>query len=348
MKNFQPDYRNIEKAARNIEAIRMPLYEHNISEEIMETITNKKFLHLYEGKKEDKREYFRNYVNFFRLMGYDTVSFERCIGPAMPGSGSLGGHKPGVIKTREDFDNYPWKEIPKLYFDAYVQDYQLLKEEMPKGMKAIGGPGNGVFECVQDVVGYTDLCYMAVDDPELYDDLFKTVGNMMYNIWDEFMKRFNDTYCVLRFGDDMGFRTSTLIDPNDIRRNIIPQYKKIIDLVHLYNKPFLLHSCGEIFNVMDDLIKIAKIDAKHSNEDQIAPFSEWIDKYGDKIGNFGGIELNVLCLNSEKEIKEYVKNVMNYSKGRGGIAIGSGNSIPNYIPVEGYLAMIEAVRELRE
>jgi hypothetical protein len=35
-------------------------------------------------------------------------------------------------------------------------------------MKCIGGPGNGIFECVQDIVGYTNLCYIAVDDPDLY------------------------------------------------------------------------------------------------------------------------------------------------------------------------------------
>ncbi|MDR0654682.1 MAG: hypothetical protein LBG22_00060 [Treponema sp.] len=34
---------------------------------------------------------------------------------------------------------------------------------------------------------------------------------------------------------------------------------------------------------MPDLINKAKIDAKHSNEDQIADFSVRIEKYGDKI-----------------------------------------------------------------
>ena len=41
---------------------------------------------------------------------------------------------------------------------------------------------------------------------------------------------------------------------------------------------------------MDDLIDEAKIDAKHSNEDQIDPFSVWVQRYGNKIGNLGGID----------------------------------------------------------
>ena len=31
-----------------------------------------------------------------------------------------------------------------------------------------------------------------------------------------------------------------------------------------------------------------------------------------------------------------------------GYALGSGNSIPDYVPVDGYLAMIEGVRVLRQ
>lgn len=54
-------------------------------------------------------------------------------------------------------------------------------------MKAVGGPGNGVFECVQDVVGYEELCYIKADDEELYEDIFNTVGKMMYLIWEELL-----------------------------------------------------------------------------------------------------------------------------------------------------------------
>jgi uroporphyrinogen decarboxylase len=347
MNSFTPDYTNIVKAASNIRPDRMPIYEHVISDGIMEKILGRKFSYLYWGSRDDRREYFRNYNGFYKAMGYDTVTMERCIGGVMPGSGALGQHKPGVIKTRADFDRYPWEEIPELFFKAFATDYELLGEQMPEGMKAIGGPGNGVFECVQDIVGYEDLCYISIDDPQLYADLFKAVGNVMYRVWEEFLKRYSDIYCVCRFGDDLGFKSSTLILPEDIRAHILPQYKKIVGLVHSYKKPFLLHSCGCIFDIMEDLIRDVKIDAKHSNEDQIAPFSVWVEKYGDRIGNFGGVDTDHLCSKSEAEIKAIVKEVIAVSRENGGFALGSGNSIPDYVPVEGYLAMVEAAREIR-
>lgn len=344
---YQPDYRNLLMAARNIEAPRLPLYEHLISPTIMEQIMDRQFAQLLHGDTEDKREYLRNYTEFFRMMGYDTVSFEICIGDVLPGGGALGGHVPGVIKTREDFDRYPWDEIPGLYFKKHAETFRLLREVMPPGMKAVGGPGNGVFELVQDIVGYMDLCYIKADDPELYADLFRRMGDVQVAIWERFLKEFGDIYAVCRFGDDLGFKVATLLAPEDIRTHIIPQYKRVIDLVHAYDRPFLLHSCGNIFAVMDDLIHKAGIDAKHSNEDAIAPFQVWVEKYGHLIGNFGGVDTDVLCQRSEGEIKAYVKEVISQAKGHGGFALGSGNSIPNYVPVEGYMAMLEAANEVR-
>lgn len=64
------------------------------------------------------------------------------------------------------------------------------------------------------------------------------------------MDRFSDTYAVCRFGDDLGYKSSTILNPNDIKTFIIPQYERITYLVHSYNKPFLLHSCGNIFRIM--------------------------------------------------------------------------------------------------
>jgi uroporphyrinogen decarboxylase len=99
---------------------------------------------------------------------------------------------------------------------------------------------------------------------------------------------------------------------------------------------------------MDDLINTAKIDAKHSNEDVIAPFSDWVLRYGDKSGNFGGIDTDVICSDDISFVKKYTKDVLEQVADKnGGIAIGTGNSVPAYASVSGYLAMNEAIREFR-
>jgi uroporphyrinogen decarboxylase len=189
---------------------------------------------------------------------------------------------------------------------------------------------------------------MQADDPELHRDIYKNIGDLMVEIWTEFLKRHADTFAVCRFGDDLGFKTSTLTSPKTIRQHIIPQYKRVIDLIKANGKPFLLHSCGNIFTIMEDVIG-AGIDAKHSNEDVIAPFDEWIRLYGDRIGLLGGIDVDLLCIKPPPEVFEsVVEQGTRYRSNAKGFALGSGNSIPDYVPVEGYLAMIEAAQHIRE
>jgi len=74
---------------------------------------------------------------------------------------------------------------------------------------------------------------------------------------------------------------------------------------------------------MDDLINVAGIDAKHSNED-------------------------IICSDDTAYVKKYTTDVLNQiARGNGGIAIGTGNSVPDYVSIAGYLAMNEAIREFR-
>lgn len=344
--SFTPDYTRLEKAARNIATDIVPLYDHLIHGSIAGKIIGTKSLwDIHDEGEYD--EFYRLYSKLLSDLGYDVVIQEFCTSFALVDGGALGGHKKGAIQTREDFEKYPWDEICERYFTKYAASLEAMRRNMPTGMKGVGGIGNGVFEVVQDLVGYTDLCYMSVDDPELYADMFVKVGDLMVQLWSKFMKEYGDIYCVLRFGDDLGYKSQTLLPVDDVKTHIIPQYKRIIDVVHSYNKPFLLHSCGYIFEVMDDLINVAGIDAKHSNEDAIRPFSGWVDQYGDRIGNFGGVDTDVICHDDEKMIREYVEEVYKKCVGRGGIAFGTGNSVPEYTNVNGYLAMNRAFRELR-
>lgn len=346
--SFIPNYKNLENAARNLPSDRIPLYEHLIVVPFMESMTGEKFGRLENGSYEDKLKFFQHFNAFWRDKGYDTVSYERCVGEILPGGGALGGHIKGVIQTREDFEKYPWEKLCDFYFEKCSESFRALRETMPDGMKAVGGVGNGVFEIVQDLVGLEDLCYMKIDDEDLYRDMFQKTGDLLVQIWERFLKEFGDIYCVCRFGDDLGFKSATLLHENDVKELIIPQYKRVVDVVHRAGKPFLLHSCGCIFSVMDDIISVAGIDAKHSNEDVISPYSKWIDDYGDRIGNFGGLDTDALCDINPCDIVEYTENAYRVCEKKGhGIAIGSGNSIPNYVSLERYQKANETLRRLR-
>ena len=346
--SFQPDYNNLIDAALNRKPKRLPIYEHFINPESMEKISGKKFIHLLEGNPEDIQQYFKNYCGFYKDMTYDTVSFEFCITHILPNAGALMGETIGPIQNRKDFESYPWDDLARIYWQKADSHFAALKAQMPEGMKAVGGVGNGIFEVSEDLVGFEQLCYMQIDDPQLFSDLYTKIGDLFVEIWSEFLKRYGDVYAICRMGDDLGFKTGTLLSPNTVKAQVVPQYARVIKLVKDAGKIFLLHSCGNIFSVMDEIIE-AGINAKHSNEDAIANFEKWIELYGDKIAIFGGIDVDRICqMPTDQLFKYIVEKGTKYANMTNGYALGSGNSIPEYVPAEGYLTMIKAANKIRE
>jgi uroporphyrinogen decarboxylase len=345
---FDPNYQHIVDAACNRKPERLPLYEHIIAPEIMSDVLG---VPMEVPKPGDSPEAYRLHYakvcRFWREMTYDTVSFEAGISDRLPGHGAIMGGMLGPIQTRADFDAYPFDTFPDLYWAYWEPHLDALAETLPDGMKLIGGCGNGVFELSEDLVGYEPLCVLQFEDAALFADVFVRIGDLMVELWSRMIEHYGHLFAVFRMGDDLGFKTSTLLAPPTIVDHIIPQYRRIIDLAHQAEMPFLLHSCGKIFSVMDDLLD-AGIDAKHSNEDEIVVFDEWITRYGDRIGNFGGIDVNVLTTQTPEEV--FDKVVADATRFRGmttGFALGSGNSIADYVPAENYRAMVKAAQHIR-
>ncbi|HLF36109.1 MAG TPA: uroporphyrinogen decarboxylase family protein [Cyclobacteriaceae bacterium] len=345
-RNFQPDYTHVENVLYNRRPDRLPLYEHHIDLPFISKALGKEIT-LQGNRPEDLENYYCVITGFWKDMTYDAFDYEAAICDIYPGHGAIMGGMKGPIQTRADFEKYPFGEIPGIFWNSYGPHLEAIRKVMPAGMRAYGGCGYGIFESAEDLVGFENLAVLQYNDPDLFSDLFIRIGDLYVELWTAMIRRYSDLFVFYRMGDDLGFKSTTLLEPETIRIHILPQYKRIIDLVHTSGKKFLLHSCGNIFSIMDDIIALG-IDAKHSNEDEIAPFEKWIELYNDRIGLLGGIDVNILCLNSYDEVYRIVKERGNRFRSMSrGYGMGSGNSIASYVPVEGFMGMIDAVKAIR-
>ena len=93
----------------------------------------------------------------------------------------------------------------------------------------------------------------AVEDGE---GIELVLGDLLAELWTTLLERYGDLFCACRTGDDMGFKSSTLLAPQALIDNVVPQYSRIVKIVHTADKPYLLHSCGCIFDIMDDIIDV--------------------------------------------------------------------------------------------
>ena len=344
--DFQPDYHNLLDVVYNRKPKRLPLYEHIIDVPFVSKAIGKELVPQGNSAK-DFEAFYSELIGFWKDMTYDGFAYEAAICEILPGHGAIKGGIKGPIQNREDFENYPFDDIPGIFWETYTPHLEAIQKVMPRGMKAYGGCGYGIFETSEDLVGYEYLCVMQYLDPKLFTDLYRKIGDLYITLWSEMIKRYDDLFVFYRMGDDLGFKTSTLLEPETIIGHIVPQYKRVIDLVHGAGKKFLLHSCGNIFSIMDELIGVG-IDAKHSNEDQIATFDKWIELYSNQIGLFGGIDVNTLCLNPYEDVfKKVLEDGLQFRSSAQGWGLGSGNSIAEYVPVDGFMAMIDAANQIR-
>jgi uroporphyrinogen decarboxylase len=146
-------------------------------------------------------------------------------------------------------------------------------------------------------------------------------------------------------GDDMGFKTSTLISPQHLRQYILPWHRRCAELAHKHGKFYILHSCGNLKTIMSDLTDDVGIDAKHSFEDVIQPVEEFHQQWSGKVAAIGGVDMDLLARGTEENVACRIRQILETCAPAGGYAAGSGNTIANYVPIENYLAMIEAVNK---
>ena len=245
----------------------------------------------------------------------------------------------GPITNWQEFEAYPWPDPAQMTFHTL----EWYERNLPDDMCVVGSGGFAHFaEYLSWLPGYETLCYALYDDRDLVqaiaDRLLDSYVTMLARIL-EF-----DRVKIVWGSDDMGFKTGPLIGPQDLREFVLPGHKKMAEMAHAAGRPYLLHSCGDLSSIMEDLIKDVQIDAKHSFEDTIEDVRDVKQQYGDRIALLGGIDVDFLCWADEETIRARVRDTLDVCLPGGGYCLGSGNSVANYIPLEAYLAMVDEGR----
>ena len=187
--------------------------------------------------------------------------------------------------------------------------------------------------------GYQNFCYLIYDNPELVAAVFDKVGKIIYGLYERLLGLPN--ICGFFQGDDMGYKTGTLIAPNEIRKYVLPWHKKLAGLAHQRKLVYLLHTCGNLEQIIGELIDDVQIDGRHSFEDEGNPVVDFKRKYGNRTAVLGGIDVDKLCRLPEDALRTHVRQIINACLPGGHFALGSGNTVANYVSIPNYFAMVE-------
>ena len=295
---------------------------------------------------KDGAQNLRTVMKAFHRAGYDYMVALPWLFKAMKFEGksrkhdqSVGMAHDGVIVDRSSFESFDWPDPEETDWDAL----QRITPDLPDGMKVIVcGPG-GVLETLTSLMGFEELCMVLNDDPDLLHEITDAIGSRILKYYAEALQH----SCVgaVIVNDDWGFKTQPFLAPEQMREFITPWHRKMVELIHQARRPAIIHSCGNLKLLWDDIIDDLKFDGKHSYEDTILPVEEAYKTYGTRIAILGGIDIDFLCRSTPGEIRRRCTAILEQTMPRGGYALGSGNSIADYVPAANFDALRAAALE---
>lgn len=340
-KAFQPDIELLYKVLRREKTDRPVLFEFIVNLE-----TCREAAGVDKQPEPGSLDLYRMVIEAFRNLGYDCApvytwesglfSFPKGEQEALA---SRSQNQGALITDWNSFDKYPWPAANKGNYDLYAE----LGPYLPDGMKLLGFSNGGILENATDIVGFEKLCMIYLEDPELCGEIFNSIGERLLKFYSIVASIDTVGACVVN--DDWGFKSHTMFPPEMMEKYVFPCTRKIVEVIHANGKPAILHSCGNVANIMDVIIDELKLDGKHSFEDGIYPVEEAWDRWSDRIAIIGGIDVDFLSRKTPEEIYTRSLRLLELSSDKGGYALGSGNSIPDFVPRENYLAMLRAAAD---
>lgn len=214
-----------------------------------------------------------------------------------------------------------------------------------KGERAIVFLTHDAFEFSHYLLGGMDKLLMAyIEMPDFVHDLAQMVMEYKIHLMKKAVALGAD---AIVSGDDYAATHGPAMSPNHFREFVLPYLKQSVDVAHDLGVPFIKHTDGNIWPILDMMVDEAGIDAI----DPLEPLAGMDigrvkQTYGDRIAVMGNLDCTELLPNATaQEVEEAVKETIAKAAPGGGYVLASSNSIHPAVKPENYRAMVEAARK---
>lgn len=293
-------------------------------------------------------------IDFWYRAGYDYVKLQPVVdfNPGKAGADRNLTYNPdgtvfrkwasessGVISSRIDLNRYVFPALPDISYHRLDQAVPLL----PEGLGVIGQYGD-IFTMTWEMMGFEAFSMASFEDPGLVGELNERLGRIVVDMFRRMAE--HPGVDALWYSDDVAYASGLMVSPALLRKYFFPWLKEIGDLARRAGKPLIFHSDGVLFDVMEELIACG-IDALHPIEPKAMDLSEVKRRYGNRLCLIGHVDVDMLARGSQEEVREQVRRNIAAAWTGTGYCAGSGNSIPEYVDFENYIAMLDEVARAR-
>ena len=330
---FEPDFNNLKNTLLRKKNSHVPLIELHIDEGFKVKYLKKKPVSI-----EDEIKFSLGHCHDFILAAKGMLKPAKTIGRETEKDGMVwADEEDGLIRNIKDVDRYPW-------IDPEEEDYTVFEEGqkvLPDNMKIIATAGK-IFTATWMLMGFNNFCISTIENYDLIKKVFARVGHIQFEVF----KKIIEFESVGAFAaiDDIAYTEGLMISADILRENLFPWYKKIGEICNAKGIPYIYHSDGNIWEVIDDLIDCG-FHAIHPVEPKAMSAKKILERYQDKLCLLGNIEMDTLIRGSTEEVKRLVLHNLKDIASRGFYGCGASNTITTPMPIENVRIMVETVKK---
>lgn len=188
-------------------------------------------------------------------------------------------------------------------------------------------------------------------DPDLVEGLLDALMEKHLETLKNVCEAVGNVVDILRFGDDLGMDTGMFMSKDKYREIFKPRHKLLNEYVHTHsNMKTLLHSCGSVYPIIDDLIE-----AGYDILNPVQTTARDMDpktlkrEFGKDITFWGGgcNTRTILNRGTPQEVYDYTIRMIEIFSKDGGFVFNQEHNILPDVPAENMLAMYRAVNDCR-
>jgi len=154
-----------------------------------------------------------------------------------------------------------------------------------------------LYGCVRDILGLTGTAYLQSDDPELYDEIIDTVGELCYQWTKQVLETAGASFDFGHYWEDICYNRGPLISPRVFREKVGPHYRRITELLHSYGITLISLDCDGKIDALVPIWLENGVNTMFPIEVGIwnASIQPWREKYGRQIRGVGGMDKRVFA-----------------------------------------------------
>jgi uroporphyrinogen decarboxylase len=198
-----------------------------------------------------------------------------------------------------------------------------------------------LYERAWTMRGWGNLMTDFYDHAAFVHELFNAIAD--YNIA-QVTEALRYDVDAIYFGDDWGMQRGLQMGPAIWHEFIYPVLKRMYGVVRKAGKYVMIHSCGDVDELFDDLVEIG-LNCFNPFQPEVMDVDALLPRYHRRLAFYGGLSTQrTLPYGSVEDVRDATRHLLDLGR-EGGYIFAPAHDVEGDVPVANMLAFIDVVQQ---